>query len=124
MLVDLEAFLGLVPGDQLDLGIGKPFGRQEGQHLITEQMWVHGLRDARLLAVALHDLLNAAGRERSAATGFKEVAIRRRSTSLMPRDTQTDTCRSCRPSLKSCGPTFRTAGAVGCLRAIAISTMR
>jgi hypothetical protein len=24
MLVDLEAFLGLVPGDQLDLGIGEP----------------------------------------------------------------------------------------------------
>ena len=64
-----------MPGDQLDLGIGKPFGRQEGQHLMTEQMWMHGLRDARLLAVALHDLLDAAGRERSTATGFIEVAM-------------------------------------------------
>jgi hypothetical protein len=38
-------------------------------------MRMHGLRDARLLAVALHDLLDTAGRERSAATGFKEVAM-------------------------------------------------
>jgi hypothetical protein len=38
-------------------------------------MRVHGLREARLLAVALHDLLDAAGGERSAATGFKEVAL-------------------------------------------------
>jgi hypothetical protein len=64
MLVELEAFLGLVPGDQLDLGIGKSFGRQEGQHLMTEQMRMHRLRDACLCAVALHDLLDAAGRER------------------------------------------------------------
>jgi hypothetical protein len=75
MLVDLEAFLGFVAGDQLDLGIGEPFGRQEGQHLMTEQMRVHGLRDACLLTVALHDLLDAAGREGSAATGFKEIAL-------------------------------------------------
>ena len=75
MLVDLEAFLSLMPGDQLDLGVGNPFGRQEGQHLMTEQMRVHGLRDARLLVVALHDLLDAAGHERFAATDFKEVAM-------------------------------------------------
>ena len=75
MLVDFEAFLGFVPGDQLDLCIGEPFGCQEGQHLMTEQMRMHGLRDAGLLAVALHDLLDAAGCERSAATGFKEVAM-------------------------------------------------
>ena len=67
MLVELEAFLGLVPGDQLDLGIGKSFGRQEGQHLMTGQMRMHGLRDAGLLAVALHDLLDAAGCERSSS---------------------------------------------------------
>jgi hypothetical protein len=59
----------------LELGIGEPFGRQEGQHLMTEQMRMHGLHDARLLAVALHGLLDAAGREQSAATGFKEVAL-------------------------------------------------
>ena len=75
MRVNLEAFLGLVPGDQLDLGIGEPFDRQEGQHLMTKQMRMHGLRDARLLAVALHDLLDAAARERPAATDFKEVAM-------------------------------------------------
>ena len=38
-------------------------------------MRVHGLRDARLLVVALHDLLDAAGHERFAATDFKEVAM-------------------------------------------------
>ena len=36
---------------------------------------MHGLRDARLLVVALHDLLYEADHERSAATGFKEVAM-------------------------------------------------
>ena len=45
MLVDLPAFLGLVPRDQLDLGIGRPFGRQEGQHLMTEQIRMQGRRD-------------------------------------------------------------------------------
>jgi hypothetical protein len=42
---------------------------------MTEQMRMHELRDARLLAVALHDLLDAAGRERPATTDFKEVAM-------------------------------------------------
>ncbi len=36
---------------------------------------MHGLHDARLLAIALHDLLDAAGRERPAATDFKKVVM-------------------------------------------------
>jgi hypothetical protein len=36
MLVELEAFLSLVPVDPLDPGIGEPLSRQEGQHL-TQQ---------------------------------------------------------------------------------------
>jgi hypothetical protein len=38
-------------------------------------MRMHGLCGACFLAVALHDLLDAAGRERPAATDFKEVAM-------------------------------------------------
>lgn len=61
MLVDLEALLSFVAGDQLDLGVREPFGCQEGQHLVTDQMRMHGLRDAGPLAIVLHDLLDAAG---------------------------------------------------------------
>jgi hypothetical protein len=38
-------------------------------------MRMQGLCDACMLAVALHNLLDAASRERSAAMGFKEVAL-------------------------------------------------
>jgi hypothetical protein len=75
MLVDLETFLGIVPGDQLDLGIGEPFGRQEGQHLMTEQMRMHELCDARLLAGALLGaLLQMAFEDKAKARGKQDVA--------------------------------------------------
>src|ERR1035441_7573579 len=40
MLVDLQALFAFVPGNQLNLGVGEAFGRQEGQHLMAEQMRV------------------------------------------------------------------------------------
>jgi len=46
MLVDLQALLALVAGDQLNLVVGQPFGRQVGQHLMAEQMRVQRLRNA------------------------------------------------------------------------------
>ena len=40
MLVDLKALLAFMSRYQLDLGVREAFGCQEGQHLMTEQMWV------------------------------------------------------------------------------------
>jgi hypothetical protein len=74
MLVDLEALLGLVSRDELDLGVREPLGRQEGQPLMAEQVRMHGLRDIRLLAIWLHDLLDAASRERSESPSFKSIS--------------------------------------------------
>ena len=51
MLVDLQALLAFVAGDQLDLSIGEAFGRQVGQHLMAEQMRVQRLRNAGRLAL-------------------------------------------------------------------------
>ena len=44
--------------------IGEALGRQVGQHLMAEQMRVQRLRNAGLLAIALHNLLDTACRER------------------------------------------------------------
>jgi hypothetical protein len=64
MLVDLQALFAFVPGNQLNLGVGEAFGRQEGQHLMAEQMRVQRLRNAGHLSVALNNLLDSARGER------------------------------------------------------------
>ena len=71
MLVDLEALLGFVSREELDLGVGEPLGSQEGQHLMAKQVRMDGLCDPRLLAILLHDLLDAASCERSESASFK-----------------------------------------------------
>ena len=77
VLVDLQALLALVPGDQLDLRVGQALCRQVGQHLVPEQVGVDVLGDARPVAVRLHDLLHAARREGRAALGLEQVAVLR-----------------------------------------------
>jgi hypothetical protein len=65
MLADLQTFFAFVPGNQLNLGVGEAFGRQEGQHLMAEQMRVQRLRNAGHLPIVLNDLLNSARGERT-----------------------------------------------------------
>jgi hypothetical protein len=60
VLVDLQALLAFVSGNQLDLSVGEAFGRQVGEHLMAEQVRVNRLRHAGLLAIALHNLLDSA----------------------------------------------------------------
>ena len=64
MLVDLKALFAFVARYQLNLYVGQAFGRQVGQHLMAEQMRVQRLRNAGLLAIALHNLLDLARPER------------------------------------------------------------
>ncbi len=64
-----------MPGNQLNLGIGKPLPCQVGQHLVAEKMGVDVLGDACLVAVSLDDLLYAPCGIRQAALGFKEIMI-------------------------------------------------
>ena len=64
LLVDLKALFAFVARYQLNLCVGEALGRQVGQHLMAEQMRVQRLRNAGLLAIALHNLLDSACRER------------------------------------------------------------
>jgi len=64
VLVDLKALFAFVARYQLNLCVGQAFGSQVGQHLMAEQMGVYRLRNAGLLAIALHNLLDSACRER------------------------------------------------------------
>ena len=77
MLVDFEALLALVAGDELDLGVRQALCRQVGQHLVPEQVGMNRLGDARLVAVVLHDLLHAARGERRAALGLEQITVLR-----------------------------------------------
>jgi Phage integrase, N-terminal SAM-like domain len=43
-LVDLQALLAFVFGNQLDLSVGEAFGRQVGEHLMAEQVRGQRLR--------------------------------------------------------------------------------
>jgi hypothetical protein len=45
VLVDLQALLAFVSGNQLDLSVGEAFGRQVGEHLMAEQVRVNRLRN-------------------------------------------------------------------------------
>jgi hypothetical protein len=47
MLVDLQALFAFMPGNELDLSVREAFGRQEGQHLMAEQMRVQLLLSGR-----------------------------------------------------------------------------
>jgi hypothetical protein len=53
MLVDLQALLAFVSGNQLDLSVGEAFGRQVGEHLMAEQMRVQRLRKREKLLQAM-----------------------------------------------------------------------
>jgi Crp-like helix-turn-helix domain len=71
MLVDLQALFAFVPGNQLNLCVGEALGRKVRQHLMAEQVRVNRLRQAGLLAVALHDLLDSARGERPEPPSLK-----------------------------------------------------
>ena len=45
MLVDLQALLAFVSGNQLDLSVGEAFGRQVGEPLMAEQVRVNRRRN-------------------------------------------------------------------------------
>ena len=53
MLVDLKALFAFVARDQLNLCVGEAFGRQVGQHLMTEQVRVQRLRKREELLQAI-----------------------------------------------------------------------
>ena len=59
----------------MQLGVGETLCGQIGQHLMPEQMWVDRLRQARADPIGLHDLLNAAGRERAATRRLEEILV-------------------------------------------------
>src|SRR5947209_15714364 len=71
MLVDVQALFAFVPGNQLNLCVGEALGRKVSQHLMAEQVRVNRLRQAGLLAVALHDLLDSARGERPEPPSLK-----------------------------------------------------
>lgn len=67
MLVDFQAFLAFMPGDQLNLRVGEATLRQVGEHLMPEQVGMDMVSDVGPLSVSLHNLLYAARGKRRAA---------------------------------------------------------
>src|SRR3954454_22162616 len=84
MLVDLQALLALVPGDQLDLRVRQALRRQIGQHLVPEQMGVDVLGDPRPVAIRPDDLLHTSWREGRATLGLEQVAVLRVGLEMAP----------------------------------------
>src|SRR5450755_593565 len=71
VLINFQALLARVAGNQLQLGVGEALDRQVGQHLMAEQMRMDRLRQTRPNAIGLNDLLNAARGEESAARALE-----------------------------------------------------
>src|SRR5438445_11808638 len=75
MLVDLQALLAGMAGDQLNLGIGQTLRREPRQHLVPEQVWMNVLRQFRQVRVAGYDLLDTQGGEFCPLPRLKKVAV-------------------------------------------------
>ena len=75
VLVDFEACLARVAGEQLKLGIGELLTGQEGKHLVPEQVGMHELTQPGCSPVALHNLLHASHRVRPTALRLKHKAV-------------------------------------------------
>ncbi|MDD2707516.1 MAG: hypothetical protein PHV34_05855 [Verrucomicrobiae bacterium] len=74
-IVDFQAFLALVAGNELDLGVGGALFGEEGEHLVPEQVGMDWLRDLSAPPIMLDDLLHSTGREGSVSPRFEEVLV-------------------------------------------------
>jgi hypothetical protein len=73
-LKEFQALFALMAGDELNLCIRQAARGQIGDHLITEQMRVDCLGNARPSAIVLYNLLHPARGERPEALGFEQIA--------------------------------------------------
>lgn len=74
VLIEFQALFALMAGDELNLRIRQAARGQIGDHLMTEQMRVDCLGNARPSSVVLYNLLHPARGERSEALGFEQIA--------------------------------------------------